>query len=53
MISMPYLSCQPCSRLGASGVEPEPSIRSEEMSVWASSASLCSSVVSSAGGATV
>ena len=24
MISMPCLSCQPCSRLGASGAEPEP-----------------------------
>jgi hypothetical protein len=53
MISMPYVSCQPCSRLGASGVEPEPRMRSEEMSVWAASALLCSSAVSSAGGAQV
>ena len=53
MISMPYLSCQPWSRLGASGVDPEPRMRSEEMSVCASSASLCSSAVSSAGGAQV
>jgi hypothetical protein len=53
MISMPCLSCQPCSRLGASGAEPEPRMRNEEMSVRASSVSFRSSEVSSAGGAQV